>query len=154
MVQPIAGKLSKLDVSIDDGTTWLPVLGRVDMSLNLNKGEIDASHMDSDDWSNFLQGRKDASIDFSLRYLPGDEGQEALITHYFASQQAETELDVRFRMQELAGDPEFTAKAFITSLTISAADEAPQDMNGSLRINGAVKQADQVTTPGSGGEEE
>lgn len=141
---PIPGKLSKLSVSTDGGTTWLPVLGRVDMTLNLNKGEIDGSHMDSDDWSNFLQGRKDASIDFTLRYLPGDEGQEALIDNYFASQLEETELDVRFRRREVAGEPEFTAKAYVSSLSMAAADEAPQDITGTLRINGAVTKSEQA----------
>jgi predicted secreted protein len=145
---PIPGKLSKLSVSTDGGTTWLPVLGRVDMTLNLNKGEIDGSHMDSDDWSNFLQGRKDASIDFTLRYLPGDEGQEALIDNYFASQLEETELDVRFRMREVAGEPEFTAKAYVSSLSMAAADEAPQDITGTLRINGAVTKSEQADEDG------
>ena len=35
---PIPGKLSKLSVSTDGGTTWLPVLGRVDMTLNPDQG--------------------------------------------------------------------------------------------------------------------
>lgn len=143
MATPIPGKLSSLEVSDDGGTTWTPVLGRVDMTLNLEKGEIDASHMDSKDWSDFLHGRKSASIDFSLRYIEDDAGQGLLIDNYFASQLAETLLDVRFRLRTGSGDREFTAKGFVTSLTITAADEAPSDMNGTLRISGAVTPADQ-----------
>lgn len=145
MTTPIAGKVSKLEVSSDAGTTWIPVLGRVDMGLNLNKSEIDASHMDADDWASYLQGRKDGTIDFSLRYIEDDEGQAALIENYFASKDTETDLDIRFRLQELTGANEFTGKAFVNSLTITAADEAPSDMNGSLRINGKVTKAKQAS---------
>lgn len=144
---PIAGKLSRLEVSTDTGTTWLKVGGRVDMGLNLNKGEIDASHMDGEDWSNFLQGRKDATIDFSLRYIEDDEGQAALIDHFFASSGIEEEIDVRFRLQEKTGAREFTGKGFVTSLSIPAADEAPTDMTGSIRINGPITKAEQTATP-------
>lgn len=143
MSTPIPGKLSKLDVSNDGGNTWTPVLGRVDMSLELQKGEIDASHMDSEDWSDYLHGRKSATINFTLRALPGDPGQEMLIDNYFASQLDEILLDIRFRQRIGAGEREFLAKGFVTSLTISAGDEAPQDITGTIRISGPVTPADQ-----------
>lgn len=131
---PIAGKLSKLEVKGESGS-WETVSGRVDMTLNVNQGEIDASHMDGEDWSFYLEGRRDATIDFSLRYLPGDDGQSELITHYFDAEEDDT-FDVRFQTQ--TSGVKFEAKAFVTSLNISAPDEGAQDMNGTLRIDGAI----------------
>lgn len=138
---PIAGKVSKLRAGT--GSSLTPVLGRVDMTLNLEKGEIDGSHMDSGDWSDYLQGRKSASIDFTLRALfdedgEQDPGQVVLIDNYFASQATEVFLDVEF--EQRAGH-EFKAKAFVSSLTLPAADEAVQDISGTLRITGPVTPA-------------
>lgn len=132
----VPGKVSSLAVSTDGGLTWKMVGGRVDMTLNLAKAEIDASHMDGGGWANYLHGRKDASIDFTVRYNEADEGQMALIDNYFSA--TDEELDVRFRLQTGAGMNQFRGKGFVTALSPAPADEAPTDMSGTIRITGAL----------------
>lgn len=141
MGTPIAGKVSSLEVSTNGGSTWTLVTGRVDMTLNLNKGEIEASHMDGGDWSNYLAGRKDATVDFTLRYMEDDPGQVILIDNYFGSG---TEIDVRFRLQTGTGKNQFSGKGIVTSLSPAPGDEAPTDMSGTIRINGALTKAAQA----------
>ena len=144
MAGPIPGKLSRLYVSTDGGTTWLRVGGRVDLTLNLNRGEIDASHMDSGSWSDFLPGRRDWSLDGTVRYIEEDEGQQALIAQAFAVEDEEALLKVRFMLREDPGQTEFTGDVFVTAESISVADEAPADMSITLRGTGPLAKAEQT----------
>lgn len=144
MPGPIPGKLSRLYVSTDGGTTWLRVGGRVDLTLNINRGEIDASHMDSGSWSDFLPGRRDWSLDGTVRYIEEDEGQQALIAQAFAVEDEEALLKVRFMLREDPGQTEFTGDVFVTAESISVADEAPADMSITLRGTGPLAKAEQT----------
>ena len=144
MAGPIPGKLSRLYVSTDGGTTWLRVGGRVDLTLNINRGEIDASHMDSGSWSDFLPGRRDWSLDGTVRYIEEDEGQQALIAQAFAVEDEEALLKVRFMLREDPGQTEFTGDVFVTAESISVADEAPADMSITLRGTGPLAKAEQT----------
>lgn len=148
MAGPIPGKLSRLYVSTDGGTTWLRVGGRVDLTLNINRGEIDASHMDSGSWSEFLPGRRDWSIDGTVRYIEGDPGQEALVDQAFAVEDEEALLKVRFMLREDPGQSEFVGDVFVTSESISVSDEAPADMAITLRGTGPLVRAEQDGEPG------
>lgn len=147
MPGPIPGKLSRLYVSTDGGTTWLRVGGRVDLTLNINRGEIDASHMDSGSWSDFLPGRRDWSLDGTVRYIEEDEGQQALIDQAFAAEDEEALLKVRFMLREDPGQTEFVGDVFVTSESISVSDEAPADMAITLRGTGPLTKAEQTATP-------
>ena len=144
MAGPIPGKLSRLYVSTDGGTTWLRVGGRVDLTLNLNRGEIDASHMDSGSWSDYLPGRRDWSIDGTVRYIEDDPGQAALIDQAFAAEDEEALLKIRFMLREDPGQTEFTGDVFVTSESISVSDEAPADMAITLRGTGPLTKAEQT----------
>lgn len=143
MARPIPGKLSRLYVSTD-GETWLRVGGRTDLTLNINRGEIDASHMDSGSWSDYLPGRRDWSIDGTVRYIEEDEGQAALIDQAFAVEDEEALLKVRFMLREDPGQTEFTGDVFVTSESISASDEASADMSITLRGTGPLTKAEQT----------
>lgn len=142
MAGEIKGSVSSLEVSTDGGTTWEKVLGRVDMNLSLTKGSVDASHMDGDGWSNYLPGRRDWSVDGTVRYIEEDEGQKALIDNYF--DESDGELDIRFRLNQGVGKVEFTGKAFTADVSPSPADEAPTDMSFTLQGNGPLTKEDQA----------
>lgn len=140
MSKPIAGKISSLEVSTD-GTQWVKVRGRTDMTLNLTKGAIDASHMDEEGWSNYLDGRREWSIDGTLRYIEDDPGQTIIVDNYFADAE---EIHVRFRMAQGVGKKEWTGKAVATDVSVTAADEAPSDMTLALQGNGPLTPAEQT----------
>lgn len=139
-VTPIKGSVSSLEVSTD-GTVWTPVLGRVDMTLTLTRGTIDASHMDGDGWSNYLAGRRDWSIDGTVRYDEEDEGQKALIDNYF--DETDGEIHVRFRLETGAGKREYVGRGFVTDVSPAPADEAPTDMTFTIQGNGPLQRATQ-----------
>lgn len=136
----VEGQVSKLYVSEDGGTTFVPVAKRVDMTLNLNKGEIDASHMDTGGWSEYLEGRKDATIDFTCRYDEEDAGQGILIDNYFEG----GTIKVKFLLKEEIGANEYVADGFVTSLSPAPSDGSPTDMSGSIRLTGVVTKSAQV----------
>ena len=139
----VQGQLSKLLVSTDDGVTYLNVGQRLDASLSLSKAEIDASNMDSGEWEEYMEGRGSATIDFNAHYDEDDAGQAALIDSFFGSA---NKLSFKFMFKEEAGQNEYTADGFLTSLNPSAADNAIAEISGTIRLNSVTK-AEQVTLP-------
>ncbi len=128
MSTPVAGKVSELTFAGSD------VKGRVDWNFNLDKTEIDGSHMDiTGGWSKFLQGRKNATIGGTLRYIEDDAGQLALMTNAFADGDTET---VTFKFEE--DGQEYSASGFVTNVNPSPPDEDVTNMSFTIRLTGKV----------------
>ena len=136
MSSPVAGKISVLKVGLTDPATTA-VNGRVDWNFNLDKTEIDGSHMDvTDGWSLFLQGRKNATISGTVRYIEDDAGQGILVDNAFAE---DTNIHVLFSFA--GGTPtEWKAEAFVTNINPSPPDEDVTNMSFTIRITGAVSE--------------
>lgn len=140
-----ASKISRLYVTtvLVDPTEgdWKRVRGRVDMNLNIDKTEIDESHMDTEGgWSIYDQGRKNASIGGSLRYNPEDPGQALLE----ANSEADGDLLlIRYRAEEGGGHDQRVATGFVSNWNPSKSDESPQDCSFSFRITGAIVKSTQ-----------
>lgn len=132
MAGPVAGKLSKLFVGT--ATPDTEVKGRVDWNFNLDKTEIDGSHMDVENgWSLFLQGRKSATITGTVRYIEEDPGQVLLVANAFDD---DAVLKTKFSFTT-AGD-EYTCDAFVTNINPSPPDEDVTNMSFTMRVTGAV----------------
>lgn len=140
------GRVATLEVSNDGGTTWMKVGRVIDANLNANRAEVDASDQDDGANSSWLRGRRDLTIDGTLRYDPEDQGQQLLEESYFADD-PEPDLKVRWRSKEAVGEPEYIADGFVTTWQQSRPDEAPQDVSFTIRLSGAVSHDDQQATP-------
>ena len=133
MAGPVAGKISTLKVGVTSPATT-DVKGRVDFNFNLDKTEIDAGHMDiTNGWSAFLQGRKNATISGTVRYIEEDAGQIILLTNAFADGDT---IYVAFTFA--AGGDSYTAQGFVTNINPSPADEDVTNMSFTIRLTGAV----------------
>jgi hypothetical protein len=135
------GRLAYLMVAEDGKTpTYQKVGKRVDLSLNLSRNENEAPHADDEGWTEYLMGRRNATIDGTVRYDESDAGQQALIDHYFGDK----EILIKFALETGSGKAEYTGKGFITNLTPSPPDEGPTDMSISIRINGKLEKETQT----------
>jgi TP901-1 family phage major tail protein len=128
----IQGRLGALAVSSDGGVNWDTVAGAQDLTFNGNADTIDVSSHDSGQFREFLQGRKDATLDGSLFWDEADPGQGIIKNAYFSS----TRIDVRFRMQEATGKDEIFAKAVVTTFGESSPNDDGAAVDVTLQITG------------------
>lgn len=122
----IPGRLAKLTVSNDGGTTYLPVGGIVDVTFNLNIDELETTTHDSAGAREYIPNHHDVTLDISARWLDGDPGQEALMQSTFFK----TTVLFKFTMQSASGRKIFTGRAFPTT----ASPAGPLDDTGSLDL--------------------
>jgi len=133
----LLGRVATLEVSDDGGTTWTKVGRVIEANWNGNRAEIDASDQDDGADSSWLRGRRDTTIDGTLRYDPDDAGQQLLEQSFFADT-PEPDLKVRWRSEVGSGKPERMADGFVTTWQQSRPDEAPQDISFTIRLSGIV----------------
>lgn len=130
----IVGRLSRLAISTDGGTTYTEINGIIDATLNLSQAEIGSTSHDSGDFEEFLIGRKDGTIDFGLRFDEADPGQDKLQDSLFAG----TLADYRFRMEVASGKDEYKARGLVTSITPSGPNDDAAGMDASVRLTGTI----------------
>lgn len=113
----------------------------VDATLTVESSEITVTSHDSDDWEEFLQGRKSGSIEANCRYDEADTAQEALI----AASYAESTVSVVWVSRGLATSSaqRYTATAFVSSQPIESPNDEENKIAYTLRITGAITR-DQV----------
>ena len=128
----IAGRIGRLAVSSDGGTTFETVGGVQDMSMTGNADELDVSAHDTGQFREYIQGRKDASIDGSMWWDESDVGQEIIKNAYFSA----TRIDVRFRMEEGVGLDEITAKGIVTTMSPTSPNDDAAAWDFTLRLRG------------------
>lgn len=124
------GQLAYLKLSTDGGSTYTK-LGKVDsLTININAAEIEAGHFDDDGWLEYLEGKKDATIDFSCKYDESDPGQDILLDYHFDS----LTLDIEWAHKVGTGNRKYTATAIVTSLSPDFPDNDVAMITGTLRI--------------------
>ena len=107
--------------------------GRVDWNLNVDKTEIDASHMDTvGGWSAFLQGRKNASISGTVRYIETDPGQIIMVDNAYGDGE---QLFAVFKFNDSVGANEWHAKCFVTNFNPSPPDEDVSNVSFTVRLD-------------------
>jgi hypothetical protein len=130
------GRLGKVQVSTNGGTTWIDIGGVTDSSLKGTKGKINTSDHDSADFEEYIQGRKDLSIDLTCNYDTADAGQTALITNWYAD--GVTFL-VRFSPAgSTAGSPQKQASGFVETLEEGDPNDAQATLTCTIQLSGTV----------------
>jgi predicted secreted protein len=128
----IPGRLSRLSVSADGGTTYLNYGGLVDATLNLNIDELECTTHDSNGAREYIPNHHDATLDVSGRWSDGDPGQEIVLDAVFAK----SVFLVKFVMEQLSGKKLYTASAFATSLSPSGPLDDTGGMDVTFRLSG------------------
>jgi predicted secreted protein len=135
----IVGRLSKIQLSDDGGATYEVLGGAVDISMNIAQAEIGITAHSDDDWEVYLPGRKDVSIDCSLRYDEADPGQIILMASMFTSVEAERNMKIRLTMVTDPGvGVQYDGTAFVSSLSPSGPNDDAASFDATLRVKGAL----------------
>lgn len=128
----IAGRLMKIEVSEDGGSSWENLGGLVDATLNLNIDELECTSHDDNGARSYIPNHHDATVDFSSRYDEADDGQDIIIDAAFAK----TVLDFRVYMQVSSGLRRFDAEGFATSLAMAGPLDDTANLDGTIRLSG------------------
>jgi TP901-1 family phage major tail protein len=102
-------------------------------ALHFAGASIDVTSKDSDNWGEFLQGRKEWSIDFNGMYIYNDVAKRALQAHFLTGTPAD--LDIIITMPDGAT---FTGSAVLESMDYEGPAEEALTISGSLKGRGAL----------------
>lgn len=128
----IAGRVGRLYVSDNGGSSFTLLGGVVDMSLGGSKAELDTTDHDSGIWREFINGRLDATLDATLNWDEADTGQEKVRDAFYS----DSTLVIRFRMQEGSGSEENEATALVTSFGPSSPNDDVATVDVTFRLTG------------------
>lgn len=117
MADPHHGRLATLDYSTD-GTTYTPILGRLDATYDISLATLEVTDADSGEGKEFIPDRYTVQIDANLNFEESDASQEALMDAILAF--PATNLYWRFRPKgAAAGRIQFVTRGHITKCTSS-----------------------------------
>ena len=128
----IAGRLGRIAVSSDGGSTFVILGCLIDGTLNGSNEELDVTCHEDGQFKDFISGRKDATIDASLHWDEADAGQVKVKDAFFA----DSILRVRFRMQEATGLQEYEANSIVTNFSPTSPNDDVADVDVTFRLKG------------------
>lgn len=131
----VAGRLSRAEISTDNGATYLNLGGLVDATLNFNVDELECTTHDSNGVREYIPNHQDATADFTMRWDETDPGQVALTGTIFPSP---TSFKIRFYLENVTGRTRFEADAFATSYSPSGPLDDTAGLDVSLRLSGTI----------------
>lgn len=132
---PKPGRLSTLSLA------GVAIGGIQDMTLDVQRAEIDTTDKDSAGWDEFITGQGSLSINGTANYEEDDAGQEDLIDAIIAG----TTGSYVFRPWGTdVGQDEWTATGFPTSTQIDSPNKEQISFPFTIRLSGAPTRADQV----------
>ena len=131
----VAGRLSKVSVSDDGGTTYQNVGLLVDATLS---GEVDELECTSHDSSTreFVPNFFSATMDLSMRWCDTDLGQVIITESVFPTTSV---IKVQFDLPQGSGYTRFEADAFVTSYSASGPLDDIAALEISVRLSDIVK---------------
>lgn len=108
-------------------------------SFHFAQAQIDVTSKDSDNWGDYLAGRKEWSIDFSGLYIYNDYGQRALKNHALAyTALVPIALPHLHLILTMPDGQTFTGEAILESLDYEGPAEEALTYSGSLKGAGAL----------------
>lgn len=134
----IAGRVSRVQVSTDGGTTYNYINGILDATLNAAVAALKTTAHDDGDYETYMMGRKSLTLDLKLNWDEGDGGQNSLLTSWTSTNTLYT---YRFRMQEGTGFRQFVATGLITKYVPSGPNDSVASLDVSLQLSGVVSSA-------------
>lgn len=139
----IPGRLAKLVLSDDSGTSYLNLGGIVDISMNVNIDELEVTSHDSNGAREYIPNHHDVTMDVSMRWMDGDPGQEILL----AAVWAKTSLLFQFSMQTAGNRKRYDGSCFATSSNPSGPLDDAGSMDSTLRCSGVYLTRQDTLSP-------
>jgi TP901-1 family phage major tail protein len=107
-----------------------------DFTIRFAIAQIDVSSRDSDDWGDYLTGRKEWSIDFTGLYIYNDISQKVFLNHVTEGSPSDIDVVITFPSPD---SKTLTGVAILTSYEISAPYEDAVTISGTLQGRGALE---------------
>lgn len=130
----IPGRLAKLEISPDGGTTYENFGGIVDINSNVNIDELETTTHDSAGAREYIPNHHDVTLDVSARWMDGDPGQEIVLMAVFAK----TTFPFRFTMETAPARKKFEGTAFATSYSPSGPLDDTGALSAAFRCSGVL----------------
>ncbi|MBN2365736.1 MAG: hypothetical protein JXL67_06190 [Calditrichaeota bacterium] len=111
----------------------------MDLSLNIDGKKINISNFDSGEFEEFMDGRKNVTIDFTCKRDDSDTtGVGNLIDDWFAGNEGAVSFCPK---TPVAGDISYSGTGSPSNIKISAPDDEDCEITGSLQINGVLQKS-------------
>lgn len=134
------GRLGTVEISTNGGANYTPIGRLIDPTVSLESAEVNVTDHDSGAWEEFLQGRKNWSVEAPCRYDEADAGQDTAIQAAFDG----TQVKVRFRMKGAgAGNKQLIGDAFVRAVPMNAPNDEAADLGLTFRGTGALARSTQ-----------
>jgi len=135
-----AGRITKLAISTDGGSTYNDLNGIVDVTFNPDRKLIPSTTHDDGEWETNIYGRMSGTVEASCRRDENDTAQNALLDAAFAA----TNVNVRFRHRgDNSGDEEITGSAKVTVTPLSGPNDDMADVNFTIPLSGTITRGTQ-----------
>lgn len=131
----IPGRLSRVEVSFDNGDTYINLGGVVDAGLNGNVDELECTTHDDNGVRKYIANHSDYTADVTLRWDESDPGQTGLMWTLFPSPSS---FKMRFYLEGVTGRRQFEADAFLTSWSPSSPLDDAAGLDASFRLSSVI----------------
>lgn len=129
----IAGRIGKVEVSFDNGDTWLNLGKVVDASVSGNVDELECTSHDSPGVREYAPNFRDETLDASMRW---DEDNPAQVNLIYTVYPTPSTFKVRYMPEKNPGRLMFEADAFVTSYNPSSPLDDTASFDVSMRLSG------------------
>ena len=131
----IPGRLSRVQVSFDNGTTYANLGGIVDATLNGNVDELECTDHDSNGIREYVPNHLDFTMDLTMRWDEDEPSQVDLEATIFPSP---VTFKLYFLLENASGRRRYEADAFITTFSPSGPLDDTAGLDVSLRLSNVV----------------
>lgn len=132
----IAGRLSRVFVSFDNGATYNNLDGIVDATLNGNIDELETTSHDDDGIRKYIPNHSDFTADLTMRW---DEASTTQIELLDTILPTPVLFKLRFMLENIAGRIQFEADCFATSYSPSSPLDDTAGLDVTLRLSAVTK---------------
>lgn len=127
-----AGRLARVSVSSNGGSTWVSLNGLTAFSVTTSMAPINVSSFDSGQFEEYINGRKSGTVSASAHLDLDDAGQFML----FDAVGSGTKILFRERFTEGTGKPERIIPTVISELTESVDNDGAASLEISAQVTG------------------
>lgn len=131
----IPGRLSRVQVSFDNGVTYSNLGGIVDVTLNGNVDELECTDHDSNGIREWEPNHIDFTMDLSLRYDEDEPAQVDLLNTLIPSPSS---FKLYFFLENVSGRRRYESDAFITTWSPAGPLDDTASLDVSLRLSSVV----------------
>lgn len=128
----IAGRLSRIQVSFDGGSTYNNLDGVVDATINIEVDELECTTHDSNGVREWIPNHQSATSDISMRWDETSAQQIGVLDSIFPSPAS---FKMQFDIEPGSTNKRFEADCFVTSYSVNTPLDDAAALDTTLRLS-------------------